>query len=314
MLLTSPAFAHLSSIFVKLSRQDYEVTEHTFVHVYTPLQFFCSRGIESIVRQLLHEGANPNAVSYGKAKNQLPPLIHAISVTSASIVSLLLQHGADVHANHGSSPLEIAVGQLDRPPCTRPHGQLVQIVQLLLDAGADVTTRNARHGTVLHMACFARYGDPGIVAALLAAGADVHCKYTPHDRVLARLMHGDIQPIHYAAGAGNAAIVQLLIDAGADVEATTRAGLRPLDNAVVSACKDVVVVLHAAGADMCVRDERVGSASARRTEVQKLVSDTNAFRNVTDPWYLSGGAPWDKVASWLLLRGCIPQRCGAAGR
>lgn len=63
LLLTSPAFAHLASLMGVVSRQDYYTGIET-LRVYTPLQFFCSRGIESVVRCLLLEGADPNYVHY----------------------------------------------------------------------------------------------------------------------------------------------------------------------------------------------------------------------------------------------------------
>lgn len=259
---------------------------------------------------LLQEGADPNDVSYGIPKNQLSPLIHAIASNSASIVSLLLQHGVDVSESRGHSPLHIALRQPhqiypqllpNQQGCTQRCGQLLQIVQLLLDAGANITTVDWKRGTPLHMACAAGDADLGIVVALLAAGADVHRKYNPRDR---RMLDGDIQPMHYAASAGNSGIVQLLLDAGADIEAATSYGLRPLDMAVTRKRTEVVVLLDEAGADMCTRDPPVSSASRRSTEVERLVRDTNAFEQVTDPWFLSGGVSSDKVESWLSLRGC----------
>lgn len=325
LLLTSPAFAHISTLFTKLSRQDHEVTEHGCVHVYTPLQFFCSRGIESIVRRLLLEGADPNDVSYGKPKNQLSPLTHAIGYHSASIVSLLIQHGAEVNernaVGHGISPLDIAVGhphqiypQLlpDRTGYTQRRGQLVQIVQSLLDGGADINIVHRKRGTPLHMACAARDADPGIVAVLIAAGADVDCKFEEGGSLAYRIAHGldgEIQPIHYAASAGNGAIVQLLLDEGADIEAATRNGIRPLDNAVLTMRKDVVTVLREAGADLGTRHTRAKSGSRRSTEVERLLSDTAEFLGVRDPWMLARNeVSWVDLENWLLVRGCRASR------
>lgn len=104
LLLTSPAFAHISSLINALSRQEHTIREGHQVHVYTPLQFFSSRGIESIVRRLLLEGADPNAVSHGDPQHPLSPLTHAINFHSASIVSLLLQHGATAGHTATASP------------------------------------------------------------------------------------------------------------------------------------------------------------------------------------------------------------------
>lgn len=217
----------------------------------------------------------------------------------------------------GFSPIEIAVSQphrihpellLDGYGYAKRVGELPQIVQLLLDAGANVSVKHLTCGTVLHMACAAQTANPQIVAALITAGADVHSKYSGFT-LAPPGMEGDIQPIHYAASAGNAAIVQLLINAGADIEAATRNGIRPLDNAVMKMRPDIVEVLCAAGADMHTRYQSANSATRRSTEVEKLVSDTAVFMGVTDPWILARKrVEWDELAQWLSLRGCRASR------
>lgn len=318
LLLTSRAFAHLSTLINVLSRQDHTVTEHGVRHVYTPLQFFSSRGIEPIVRRLLLEGADPNDVCYGCPKYQLSPLTHAVGFCSASIVSLLLRHGANLNERdyhgHGYSPLDIAVSEPhtihpqllpDRGGYIRRAPEMPQIVQLLAAAGSDVATSHPRRGTSLHMACAARNEDSRIVAALIAAGADVRSRFDgnrPRDRGV----EAGIQPVHYAASAGNVECVRLLLDAGADVEAATRNGIRPLDNAVLTMREDVLVLLLAAGADGGTRapvESLAGEGCC--SEVRGLVLDNAAVLGVADPWRLvRRRVEWEELAQWLLLRGC----------
>lgn len=318
MLLVSSQFAHLSTIFNILSRQEHTITEHGFVHVYTPLQFFCSRGIESVVARLLQEGADPNDVFVSRPKNQLSPLVHAIGFHSASIVSLLIKHGAQVNRRDpedcGYSPLEIAV---DRPHKINPRllpdiqgyttraAELPQIVKLLLDAGADVNTEHRTRGTPLHIACTVRNADPLIVANLIAAGADVHARRDgpPSAHALA----GDIQPIHYAASAGNAAIVQLLLDAGADIEAQTRNGIRPLDNAFLGHSTEVFKLLIAAGADPETNSARCSPITTTSKKLDRLLSDAREFSGVPNPWkLLKEEFRHARLLRWLDLRGCRP--------
>lgn len=319
LLLTSRAFAHLSSLINVLSRQDYTVTEHGFPHVYTPLQFFSSRGIESIVRRLLLEGADPNDVYHGCPKYQLSPLTHAVGFCSTSIVALLLQHGANLNERnyhgHGYSPLDVAVSEPhqihpqpplhDRTGYIRRAPEMPQIVQLLIAAGSDVATAHPRRGTPLHMACAARNANPRIVAALIAAGADVRSRFDdkrPRDSGV----EAGIQPIHYAASAGNVECVRLLLDAGADIEAATRIGIRPLDNAVLTMREDVLVMLLAAGADggtSAPVESLAGEGCCG--EVRGLVVDNAAVLGVADPWRLvRRRVEWAELAQWLLLRGC----------
>lgn len=322
MLLASSEFAHLSTIFNILSRKDHTVIEHGCVHVYTPLQFFSSRGIESIVTRLLKEGADPNDVSYGRPKNQLSPLVHAIGYHSASIVSLLIRHGAQVNRRDGGElgyfPLDIAVG---RPHQVHPRllhdrrgydtraAELPQIVKLLLDAGADVNTEHRRRGTPLHIACAAVNADPLIVANLIAGGANVHARFNEFLSLQStRGLAGDIQPIHYAAGAGHAAIVQLLLDAGADIEAQTRNGIRPLDNAFLKLSTEVYKLLIAAGADATTNSAQCYPITTRSRELNRLLSDAREFSGVPNPLKLlrkKEARPAD-LLRWLDLRGCRP--------
>ena len=110
------------------------------------------------VLRLLTAGADPNAPdALGGA-----PLLTACWLGHASIVSVLLSHGANVNAIHreaGASALEYAVLK-GRP----------DIVEMLLRAGANVGKRYRDGQTVLHLAA-ARTSVP-VIDELIAAGAD----------------------------------------------------------------------------------------------------------------------------------------------
>lgn len=273
LLVCSREFGIVSDLFNKLSREDYTMQVNGLSYTYTPLQFFCSRGIESFVRRLLREGADPNIVSFGKPKNQLSPLMHAIGFHSLSIVSLLLKHNARINDRDGwgadeglepttcgCAPLRVAAAQPHSIHPVRfkdPEGykeraeQLSQIVKLLIESGAEINSHHPKRGTPLHVACTARNANPLIVKALIAGGADVHAVTELENRTLADV---NIQPIHYAASAGHASIVQMLLGTGADLEAKTRDGMRALDNAIITMRGAVVDVLIEAGADIGCSD------------------------------------------------------------
>lgn len=320
LLRTSTALLHLSSIFTILSRRDQVVRFNGRTKIYTPLQYFASRGEEAIVARLLLEGADPNEVSFCKTKPQLSPLMHAIDFHSARIVSLLLKSGARVNdrdgwtydngpksAARGFTPLHIAVG---RPHHIHPqllddeHGynaraaELPLIVKMLLEAGADVAAEHETRGTALHIACNARNADPLIVSTLIAAGADVRCR-------LDNSMDKDIQPIHYAACGGEVAIVRALLDAGVDVETRTGNGIRALDIALIGMSKLVVELLIESGADTSIALNDRGVAVLQSS--WSLAALRNSHLSMVDLAYptrlLARTVQPEMLVVWLVLRG-----------
>ena len=149
----------------------------------------------------------------------------------------LLAAGRDVNAFHGHyemTPLHFAIdnGQLDA-------------VALLLEHGADVGLRsigNARAGrTPLHMAAYTAC--PHCIALLVAAGADVNAKSTSGSSTplitLARCP---------AARQRKIACAQLLIQAGARVDAADNDGDTPIWAAVRRGHRKLAKLLLRAGA------------------------------------------------------------------
>ncbi|KAL0639479.1 hypothetical protein Q9L58_001508 [Maublancomyces gigas] len=308
LLLTSPDFSHLLSVFTPAYTRPQYVFEDRLVRHYTPLQFFCSRGATLIVKRILERGINPNDAS----PTQHPPLHHAINFRSAPIVALLLQHGADAnyHSNHGNTPLHTAVGPPhsipprrthDRPGHTLRAADLPEIVTLLLGTGASLTTRNDLLQTPLHTACATTDANPEIISALIVAGSNVEVTAHLFPRsvnfgtigpvfgrwaVNAFAVDTEVSLLHYAANAGNVAVMRLLLEAGASVDVRTRSGVRALDLGVMHARKEVVEVLVAAGAD--VRSARAGSA---------VVGEE------MDLWEVLDATEWKEVEKWLDRRG-----------
>ena len=78
------------------------------------------------------------------------------------------------------------------------------IAQILLDAGADTEQVNAWGRNAMFLAAWEQRDE--IVRLMIAAGADVHAAAT----------HDEWSPLHKAAEMGNAAMVRMLLDAGAD--------------------------------------------------------------------------------------------------
>lgn len=147
---------------------------------------------ESVMRQLLTARANAN--SHGDEDG--PVLRAAVLTGSELMVEMLLAAGADVNAQseHFSSALYTAAREGNE-----------NLVQLLLNAGADVNALTGKHsGSALYIA--AGKGAVKVVEQLLTAGADPNIQGGRY-----------WYPLYYAARGGHSRIVQLLVDARADV-------------------------------------------------------------------------------------------------
>jgi RNA polymerase sigma factor (sigma-70 family) len=123
------------------------------------------------------------------------------------------------------------------------HFGHLEVMRLLIDRGADVN-RLATHRiavTPLHAALFGRQLEAALL--LVERGADV---------TLARggsgLKRAGWTPLHYAAGMGFRALVQPLLDRGADPSRPDEEGKTPVDVAIDANHHDIVAVLRSRGA------------------------------------------------------------------
>jgi ankyrin repeat protein len=145
---------------------------------------------------LLEHGAQVNAVgSWG-----MTALMRAIQCGNARLVERLIIKGADVHQvtsdTEGNTPLTLALN-LDEL-----HGEpSAEVLGVLLRAGANPNTPNARGWTPLHFA--ACLEDVTLTGLLLQAGADAR---RPH-------ANGNY-PIDTASHRGHAKVVKRLLAAG----------------------------------------------------------------------------------------------------
>jgi ankyrin repeat protein len=93
----------------------------------------------------------------------------------------------------------------------------VQIIELLLQAGADVNAESSP-GMLTPISMATHNGHKEAVPLLIAAGGNVNCKVSDKQ----------CTPLHLAAEHGDLAIGKMLLDAGAEVDAEDRDGLSPL--------------------------------------------------------------------------------------
>ncbi len=162
-----------------------------------------------------------------------------------AVVKLLLDNGAAVDGlqQPGLTALHFAAGNGHKA-----------IVDLLVAKGAKPGAQTGGGVTALHLA--ARKGYESVAKALLAAGAPVNAKTTasevrdyPVTALPYRLTTVGQTPLHLAAAAGYAGLVESLLAKGAEVNLVDEAGRTPLSYAVDKHYLPVVQLLVTAHAN-----------------------------------------------------------------
>ncbi|KAL1699610.1 ankyrin repeat-containing domain protein [Schizophyllum commune] len=176
-----------------------------------------------ILQSLLETGIDINVCM----DNGLTPLHCAAEAKNPDVIRELINRGADLHARteSGRTPLHLAV-----------RHQWPLATQLLLDAGADPNSGDDENETPLYEAMAG--GDVEIVRMLLAAGANVN----------ARTLDGDT-PCHHAARWGHEEVVRLLIKHGVDSNAPDACGISYEKEAVVHVLLDAGANVEAQAED-----------------------------------------------------------------
>jgi ankyrin repeat protein len=162
------------------------------------------------------------ALAAGRSATGETPAIAAIYWRSAEILELLLARGARLDVFEAA-----AAGRVER------------VRELVAGDPGLVAARAPDGWTALHLAAHFRH--LSVVELLLSRGADVN----------ARSANSHANTALHAAAAGGAerALVQRLVDAGVDVDATQGGGYTGLHEAASIGRADLVTLLLEAGAD-----------------------------------------------------------------
>ena len=181
---------------------------------------------DTIAQLLLQHGAIVDVCD----ATQSTALHHAVTASKHSNAEFLLSRGACANAKdeHGASPFLLAAG-------LSVGGE--EMMELLLNSGADFSTRNHQNSTPLHRAVW--HGVEATTRLLLKRMADVSAENKDGWTAL-----------HVAALKGHAPMVEMLIKANANVRAKERDDMTALHLAAHGGHDDAVNALINSGADV----------------------------------------------------------------
>ena len=295
-LFFSACFGHTDTVRYLVSLPEVDLN-HQGSKNYTALHIAVQEKRADVVQVLIDAGADIET----KSTDERSPLLVASCLGELTTVTKLVKAGADVRATdaEGSTCLIFAAffGHTDvvRYLVSLPEVDLnhqsskndtalhlaVQkkhsdVVQVLIDAGADIETKNDDGCSPLHVA--SRSGEPATVKMLVKTGADVRATddegnaclifaayqgHTSTVRYLVCLPEVDLNhqgvynstALHLAVQEKHADVVQVLIDAGADIVTKNDKGHSPLFVASISGELTIVTKLVEAGADVRATDD-----------------------------------------------------------
>ena len=187
------------------------------------------------------------------------PLADAAKSRDIATVSRLLKQPVDVNVpqSDGTTALHWAV-----------RWNLLEVIDPLIRAGANVNATNRYNITPLALAC--TNGSALVVAKLLQAGADPNASPNGESPLMVAARTGDLETVKvllahgaatnavesergqtalmWAAAEAHPAVVKLLIEQGADVQARAKGGFTPVLFGVRKGDKESVAALINAGA------------------------------------------------------------------
>ena len=248
----------------------------------------------AVCRVLIDAGADLHT----KDENGRLPLHYASDAGALDVVKMLVRAGAGVRAtdDDGDTCLfraanghtetvrylvglfQVEVNHRNDEGFTALHSAVVHtdVVQVLIDAGADIDTKNKDGRSPLHFACLA--GALEVVKMLVRAGAGVcvtdvagcgclaHTTYFGHTETVRYLLclpevdvncrnaEHNFTALQDAVLWKHTDLVRVLIDAGADIHTQNEEGRSPLHESCASGALDVVKMLVEAGAGVHATD------------------------------------------------------------
>ncbi|XP_042907879.2 uncharacterized protein [Parasteatoda tepidariorum] len=189
-------------VTIELLKKEKNVDDNLSSSACTPLILAAEKGFSSIVTYLLQKGADVNR------KNDLKstPMHLAADWGHAEVLSILIQNGAEIDCqdDRGVTPLHCAVRNRHK-----------SCVEVLLKNGAKINIRDYVGRIPIHFATY--LGEQEIAKNLLRLGGSLNM-----------WNYQGWTALHCAAYSGNVDLISTLVDKGATINVCTFMGLTPL--------------------------------------------------------------------------------------
>ena len=157
-----------------------------------------------------------------------------------------------------------------------------EAAELLMDAGCSVDVPNSRGQTALHAACLSNHS--GMLMSLLKAGANPNAKVIRTNSFHVIASRTASSPIHLAIERGNLDMVQVLVQAGADVNSENagggeREGYSPLTQALWTNKVEIAKYLLGIAKENLISFDRC--SNSRKNNPLFAVSSCDSVRELT---------------------------------
>ncbi|RYP70200.1 hypothetical protein DL771_005587 [Monosporascus sp. 5C6A] len=231
------SWKHLNNVF-----EMYEVRRHT--SSVSLLYVLAETNLAELIKAVLHYRPEEfyelggryqyplYAALANSHRNAVKALLQLEHSPSKDDITARLKYGRDFAACKGQTPLSWAAEKGHK-----------EIVQLLLDKGAEIDAKDSNSRTPLSWA--AEKGHKEIVQLLLDKGAEIDSK----DKIYSQT------PLSWAARNRHKEIVQLLLDRGAEIDSKDNNSRTPLSWAAGNGHKEIVQLLLDSGAEANSKDE-----------------------------------------------------------
>jgi len=197
----------------------------------TVLHHAAEKGKLQIVKQLIENNADITALTY----DNYTALHRAVLATKLKTTKYLVENGADVNTIGDPKRRSVLIDAV-------VSGDL-NIFNIILEFGADVTTADKEGYTALHKAVLNNQLEK--TRLLIGKGANINCRGGPNGET----------PIHIAAKMGKI-IVKLLFENGADLNSRGNDGNTPLHTAVLHGKVMIVQYLVEKGVNVNIEGGR----------------------------------------------------------